>query len=79
VPVNEIPPNALLVVDELWQMPRVLGAPDALKHLVEAHLATGGSAVLLSMDRVLHNGPKPHLDIESGPSVRRSLVQLDRI
>lgn len=79
VPVHEIAPTALLVVDELWQMPRVLGAPDALKHLVEAHLAAGGSAVLLSMDRILPNGPKPYLDIESGSAVRRSLVQLDRI
>jgi hypothetical protein len=79
VPVHEIAPNALLVVDEIWHMPRVLGAPDALKHLVEAHLATGGSTVLLDMVPMLPNGPKPSLDIKSRSSVRRSLVQLDRI
>ena len=79
VPVHEIAPTALLVVDEIWQMPRVLGSPDALKHLVETHLAAGGSTVLLSMERILPNVPKPQLDIESGPAVRRSLVQLDRI
>jgi len=79
VPVHEIAPTALLVVDEVWQMPRVLGSPDALNQLVSAHLAAGGSAVLLQMDRILTNGPKPQLDIETGPAVRRSLIQLDRI
>ena len=90
VPVNEIAPNALLVVDEVWQMPSLLGSTDALNQMVSAHLAAGGSAVLLIMDRIGSNGgngdiaPNAHhgralLEIHSGPAVRRSLILLDRI
>lgn len=78
IPFNEIAPNSLLIVDELWQVRNVLGSIGALNAVLSGHLEAGGSVTLVSQDHIDEAAAFSYIGDTTGRQIRRSLVSLGR-
>lgn len=78
--LQEIRTDALLIVDELWNVSKAMTGHAVLQETVQSHLTAGGSAVVLCQCGVDDRARESFCEgIRTRSTVRRTLIDLQRM